>query len=120
MKVTELFPRSTLYLARKHARNSSLSIGDQYYLNLSRKHYRFSPHIHASLDGVEIFTNGSGSHHELRKLHRRVDLILSATTKVLFILLLFHLDELWRLAVSTCMTITRDARASASITMDAL
>ena len=34
------------------------------------------------LDGVEIFTNGSGSYHELRKLHKRVDLIRSATSKV--------------------------------------
>ena len=41
-----------------------------------------SPHIAMGLDGVEIFTNGSGSHHELRKLHKRVDLIKSATSKV--------------------------------------
>lgn len=34
------------------------------------------------LDGVEIFTNSSGSHHELRKLNRRVDLIKEATQKV--------------------------------------
>lgn len=31
-----------------------------------------SPHIDMGLDGVEIFTNGSGSHHQLRKLYRRV------------------------------------------------
>jgi len=36
-----------------------------------------------SLDGVEIITNGSGSHHELRKSYVRVDLIKSATMKVL-------------------------------------
>ena len=41
-----------------------------------------SPHIAMGLDGVEIFTNGSGSYHELRKLHKRVDLIRSATSKV--------------------------------------
>ena len=41
-----------------------------------------SPHIAMGLDGVEVFTNGSGSHHELRKLHKRVDLIKSATSKV--------------------------------------
>jgi hypothetical protein len=35
-----------------------------------------------ALDGVEIFTNGSGSHHEFGKLHTRVDLIKSATSKV--------------------------------------
>lgn len=34
------------------------------------------------LDGVEIFTNSSGSHHELRKLNTRVDLIREATAKV--------------------------------------
>ena len=34
------------------------------------------------LDGVEIFANGSGSHHELRKGHVRRDLITSATMKV--------------------------------------
>lgn len=37
------------------------------------------------LDGVEIFTNSSGSHHELRKLHARVDLIKEATLKVRWI-----------------------------------
>ena len=41
-----------------------------------------SPHIGMGLDGVEIFTNSSGSHHELRKLHRRIDLIREATQKV--------------------------------------
>mmetsp|Transcript_11565 Transcript_11565/g.14998 ORF Transcript_11565/g.14998 Transcript_11565/m.14998 type:complete len:701 (-) Transcript_11565:1144-3246(-) len=41
-----------------------------------------SPHIELGLSGVEIFTNGSGSHHELRKLHTRIDLIRSATSKV--------------------------------------
>ncbi|KAK0117771.1 glutamine-dependent NAD(+) synthetase [Cadophora gregata] len=40
-----------------------------------------SPHIGMGLDGCEIFTNSSGSHHELRKLHTRVDLIASATLK---------------------------------------
>ncbi|KAG9303971.1 hypothetical protein G9A89_005881 [Geosiphon pyriformis] len=40
-----------------------------------------SPHIEMCLDGVEIITNSSGSHHELRKLYRRVDLIKEATLK---------------------------------------
>ncbi|CAG8500619.1 2043_t:CDS:10 [Paraglomus occultum] len=40
-----------------------------------------SPHISMSLDGVEIISNSSGSHHELRKLYRRVDLIKGATFK---------------------------------------
>ena len=33
------------------------------------------------LQGVEIFTNSSASHHELRKLDRRIALILEATKK---------------------------------------
>lgn len=37
-----------------------------------------------SQDGVEIFTNSSASHHELRKADLRVNLIKSATTKVDF------------------------------------
>lgn len=40
-----------------------------------------SPHIAMSLDGVEIVTNSSGSHHELRKLNKRLDLIMSATRR---------------------------------------
>ena len=44
--------------------------------------FRDSPHILMGLDGVEIFTNSSGSHHELRKLHTRIDLIKEATVKV--------------------------------------
>ncbi|KAK7912854.1 hypothetical protein WMY93_013065 [Mugilogobius chulae] len=40
-----------------------------------------SPHIHMSLDGVEIFTNGSASHHELCKADQRVKLVTSATNK---------------------------------------
>jgi NAD+ synthase (glutamine-hydrolysing) len=37
------------------------------------------------LDGVEIITNSSGSHHELRKLHLRLEIIKEATGKVLII-----------------------------------
>jgi len=40
-----------------------------------------SPNIYLGLDGVEIIANGSGSHHELRKLHKRVELIRSASAK---------------------------------------
>uniref|UniRef100_A0A668V5C2 Glutamine-dependent NAD(+) synthetase n=1 Tax=Oreochromis aureus TaxID=47969 RepID=A0A668V5C2_OREAU len=40
-----------------------------------------SPHIQMGRDGVEIFTNSSASHHELRKAGQRVNLIKSATTK---------------------------------------
>ncbi len=40
-----------------------------------------SPNTYLGLNGVEILANGSGSHHELRKLHRRIDLIRNATAK---------------------------------------
>lgn len=38
-----------------------------------------NPGIHMGLDGCEIFTNSSGSHHELRKLRQRVELIQHCT-----------------------------------------
>ncbi|KAI9159424.1 glutamine-dependent NAD(+) synthetase [Blastocladiella emersonii ATCC 22665] len=40
-----------------------------------------SPHVAMALDGVEVFTNSSGSHHELRKLATRLDLVRGATRK---------------------------------------
>lgn len=40
-----------------------------------------SPGIGAALDGCEIFSNSSGSHHELRKLNTRIDLIRQETLK---------------------------------------
>ena len=40
-----------------------------------------SPHIALSLAGVEIMSNGSGSHHQLRKLDTRLELIRGATAK---------------------------------------
>ena len=40
-----------------------------------------SPHIHFGNAGVEIFANGSGSHHELRKLDTRIALIRNASAK---------------------------------------
>jgi NAD+ synthase (glutamine-hydrolysing) len=40
-----------------------------------------APHIKLSLDGVEVLANGSGSHHQLRKLNKRVDLVRGATSK---------------------------------------
>ncbi|XP_073433487.1 glutamine-dependent NAD(+) synthetase-like [Dendrobates tinctorius] len=48
---------------------------------LKRAKAFISPHIDMGLDSVEIFTNGSGSHHELRKAYLRVDLVKSTTTK---------------------------------------
>jgi NAD+ synthase (glutamine-hydrolysing) len=43
------------------------------------------PHIGMGLDGVEVFTNSSASHHELRKLNTRIDLIKEATAKVSYL-----------------------------------
>lgn len=40
-----------------------------------------SAHIDMALNGVEIIGNGSGSHHELRKLNARLELMISATKK---------------------------------------
>lgn len=40
-----------------------------------------SPHTMYSLAGIEIVMNSSGSHHELRKLHTRINLIREATAK---------------------------------------
>lgn len=40
-----------------------------------------APHIGLALAGVEIISNGSGSHHQLRKLDTRLDLIRGATAK---------------------------------------
>lgn len=36
---------------------------------------------YTGLNGVEIFLNSSGSHHQLRKLDERINLIKDATTK---------------------------------------
>uniref|UniRef100_A0A1D1Z5U3 Glutamine-dependent NAD(+) synthetase n=1 Tax=Anthurium amnicola TaxID=1678845 RepID=A0A1D1Z5U3_9ARAE len=38
-----------------------------------------APRIALALNGVEVFTNASGSHHQLRKLNLRIDAIRSAT-----------------------------------------
>lgn len=40
-----------------------------------------SPHINFFLSGVDIVSNGSGSHHELRKLDSRLQLMKNATRK---------------------------------------
>eukprot|EP00892_Ulva_mutabilis_P007450 jgi/Ulvmu1/5077/UM021_0094.1 len=40
-----------------------------------------APNIRLALSGVDIIANGSGSHHQLRKLDVRLDLIRSATAK---------------------------------------
>jgi len=38
-------------------------------------------HVGLALKGVEIVGNGSGSHHELRKLDKRLELMVAATAK---------------------------------------
>jgi predicted amidohydrolase len=38
-----------------------------------------APRIDLALNGVEVFMNASGSHHQLRKLNLRIDSIRSAT-----------------------------------------
>ena len=40
-----------------------------------------SPHVRMGLAGVDIIGNGSGSHHQLRKLDTRVNLIRNATSR---------------------------------------
>mmetsp|Transcript_44331 Transcript_44331/g.43020 ORF Transcript_44331/g.43020 Transcript_44331/m.43020 type:complete len:416 (+) Transcript_44331:263-1510(+) len=40
-----------------------------------------NPHVDYGLDGVEIIANGSGSHHELRKLDYRLGLIQHSTKR---------------------------------------
>ncbi|KAK0635382.1 carbon-nitrogen hydrolase [Bombardia bombarda] len=40
-----------------------------------------APHIDMALDGVEVFTNSSGSHFTLQKLDTRLQLIMEATRK---------------------------------------
>jgi NAD+ synthase (glutamine-hydrolysing) len=40
-----------------------------------------APHVEMALQGVHIWGNGSGSHHELRKLEQRIQLMASATQK---------------------------------------
>ena len=40
-----------------------------------------APHISLALNGIEIISNGSGSHHQLRKLDARMRLIQSASGK---------------------------------------
>jgi hypothetical protein len=39
-------------------------------------------HIALALDGVEIISNSSGSHHQLRKSNKRINIIRNATAKV--------------------------------------
>lgn len=40
-----------------------------------------SPHIFMKIDGVDIITNGSASHHELKKINKRMELVCEATRK---------------------------------------
>lgn len=54
------------------------------------------PHISMALDGVEIITNASGSHHQLRKLNTRVDYVTDATTKVKYKSLNLQITNLFK------------------------
>jgi NAD+ synthase (glutamine-hydrolysing) len=40
-----------------------------------------SPHQEYGLAGIDIVSNASGSHHELRKLRRKLSMITEATAK---------------------------------------
>lgn len=40
-----------------------------------------SPNVYFALAGVDILANGSGSHHQLRKLNKRVNLMENCTSK---------------------------------------
>lgn len=75
------------------------------------------------LDGVEIFTNSSGSHHELRKLYTRVELIKEATLKVSTTPFLNRHEARSDLFISLveciCTLISKDAMATDYTTMDA-
>ena len=75
------------------------------------------------LDGVEIFTNSSGSHHELRKLYTRVELIKEATLKVRATPFLCRADLETGLFISLveciCTPISKDVMATDYTTMDA-
>lgn len=54
-----------------HKRRSHKAISKRNETDLDRE----------GLDGVEIFLNSSGSHHQLRKLDERINLIKDATNK---------------------------------------
>lgn len=68
--------------------------------------------------GVEIISNSSGSHHELKKLDTRVNLITQATKLVqeVFFILQDLLLTRHRAAVSTCMLTNRAVMAIAYTT----
>ena len=62
----------------------SLQFGDGVSVGMESCEELWTPaatHIDLALQGVEIIGNGSGSHHELRKLNQRLELIVSATRK---------------------------------------
>ena len=51
-------------------------------LNLEKNFFTLdAPHIGLASSVVEVFTHGSGSHHQLRKLNTRLELIQSGTCK---------------------------------------
>ena len=71
--------------------------------------------------GVEIISNSSGSHHELRKLDTRINLITQATKLVTSILAIWVVTVLtkYRVGVFTCMQTNKAAMVIGCTTMDA-
>jgi NAD+ synthase (glutamine-hydrolysing) len=62
----------------------SLRLGDGLTVGCESCEELWTPcasHIGLCLSGVDIVGNGSGSHHELRKLNQRLELIVGATRK---------------------------------------
>ena len=75
----EKFQQSTAPFGTQH-----IQFGDGITIGCESCEELWTPratHIDLALAGVEIIGNGSGSHHELRKLNQRLELIVSATRK---------------------------------------
>jgi hypothetical protein len=79
---TEPCPSTTLFFPQRLVKSYSLQTGQKrkYFLQFIPKIFK-SPNIYHTLNGVEIIYDGSGSHHQLRNLTTRMDLIKSATSK---------------------------------------
>ena len=79
-----------------------------------------SPHLSLALAGnVEIFLNGSASHHEIGKLRRRFNLILGATARVKYLFIIkISVITFCRLVDFICMRIKWDVMGIDFISMD--
>lgn len=92
-----------------------------YYAGTTTGWIAGSPHIAMSLDGVEIVANGSGSHHQLRKLDKRIDLVGSATAKCggVYLYGAYHLTRLLtRLVTRLHRHLAYSCRCSTLVTGD--